>query len=1039
MEVRLDDIIVTKSGDSDGGENCNLFGQNAAVLIKDGAVANLINAQVVSTAKGASGIFSYGGSYEGRGDGTRIDISDSMITTTGSNSGGIMTTGGGETHADNLTINTSGQLSAPIRSDIGGGKVVVNKGTYVSTGQDSPVVYAMADISIKDSTLTSHCSPGIILRGKNKLTLEDCVLTSNNDVLIEGSIQEAGILIYDPDSTTGLATMSIKGGTINNLKGHLIHATNTQAKITLDDVLINNSDPSDTLISVTNDGWGGSENNVSLDIKNMKVSGNIIVSDAPTSTSSSHSILDLSLSSGTIYTGAINHELADDYKGEVNLTVKQGSRFILTGTSYITSLTNNGRIICGDYDLYVNGEKYDDGGSSYPTEASVVFDGATLTVKDRYGKLTIEQDKISKATTVTIKKSGHITLSGSAINTSIRVASSVKDVTILLSDLTIDNSRYALDTNTDASVIIFEPEASGEIVLQGHSTLIGSDKYASAPKPIVRGTESDLVFSGTGILDITDPMPATLDFNDNYADCFSDYQGYAVFQSGTFNLKTNGDALKAVKGGINVSGATINIEYAGQSAVNVDDGVLIVTEGRLDASEVAHCGISASSIELPSNGSVIISGGYVRLYKIGECGIRVENILIAGGTIDITNIYQHSADAIYVPGNEVRDKITVAPIDTNEDKIRVNYNAGAHHGIEVGKRGMTYSYVYVPKSDEEHEAGVMYTQPASGSISITGGVLNIDTTITGVTTNILLSPHDFEPCSDNIYRVGCPGHGIMSYGTVAISNGVVTINAAGDGINCDGTVVISNKAKVSIPLAYTGIEATDIVVGTDAEEQLVINTDTVNSAFVTITKTFKYTYDDSREEHNHYTIHVTKSTTTNNFYSYSGKIISTIDLHRVITVILRSGSSSSYIKKEYEYRPFGHIIDARGYVYIDGGELELYGPNSPDLVPIQNNDGVLTNKSATMILTGVDFQDKSLPKYGSCVFLQPEEGTWGSGAEFKVDTQEGQPIYRGVLYNPGSFLIFTEPSLVSRKLYTVTIGTRQYLLRATPTLNGGTL
>lgn len=1039
MEVRLDDIIVTKSGDSNGGENCNLFGQNAALLVKDGAVATITNAQVVSTALGANGVFSYGGSSQGKGDGTRIDISDSTITTSGKNSGGVMTAGGGETHADNLTISTSGQSSAPIRSDVGGGKVVVTAGTYVSTGVDSPVVYAMADMSIKNCTLTSHCSPGIVVRGKNKLALEDCVLTSNNTDLLSSSNQQASIILADPDNTTGTATLSIKGGTINNIEGHVVHLANTQAKITLDDVSINNSDPSDVLLSVANDGWGGLENNATVDLRNMKVSGNIIVSNAPTSASDSHSILNLSLSSGTIYTGAINHELSDDYKGEVNLTVRQGARFVLTHTSYIHSLVNNGRIICGDYDLYVNGEKYDDGGSSYPSESSISFDGTNYTLKDRYGKIAVEQDKNSKAITVTIKKSGYVTLSGSGINTSIRIASKVKDVTLILSDLTIDNSTYATETNQDASIIIFEPEASGEIILQGTSTLIGCYKYAESPKPLIRGTESDLVFSGTGVLTVRDTMPSDIRFNGSYADCFSNYEGYAVFQSGTFNFRTNGSALKALRGGININGAIVNVEYAGQHAVHVDDGILNIASGKLDVSEAVGCGICASSVDLPSNGSVIISGGEVRLYKIGECGIRVENILIAGGNIDITNIYQHSADAIYVPGNEVKDKITVAPIDVNELKTRVNYNAGAHHGIEVGKRAMQYSYLYVPKSDEEHKEGEIYTQPASGSISITGGTLNIDTRITGLTTNILLSPEDFQPCSDDVYRVGCPGHGIMSYGTVAISKGTITLNTAGDGINCDGAVIISNQAKIHIPLAYTGIEASDLIVGTDAEEQLLIDTDTVNSTFVTVTKSFRYVYDDSREEHNHYTIYAVKSTTTNNFYSYSGKIISKIDLRRIITVILRSGPGSDYDKKEYQYRPFGNIINAQGYVYIDGGDLELYGPNSPDLVPIENTAGVLTNKSATMILTGVDFQDKSLPKYGSCVFLQPEEGNWQAGAEFKVDTQEGEPIYRGSLLNPGSFLIFTHPSLISRKLYTVTIGTRQYLLRANPTLNGGTL
>ena len=51
-------------------------------------------------------------------------------------------------NATNLTIKTSGTSSAAIRSDRGGGTVVVNKGTYKTTGKGSPAVYSTADISV---------------------------------------------------------------------------------------------------------------------------------------------------------------------------------------------------------------------------------------------------------------------------------------------------------------------------------------------------------------------------------------------------------------------------------------------------------------------------------------------------------------------------------------------------------------------------------------------------------------------------------------------------------------------------------------------------------------------------------------------------------------------------------------------------------------------------------------------------------------------------------------------------------------------------
>ena len=40
-DVTINDPTVTKTGDSDGGDNCNFYGLNAAVLVKDGATVTI--------------------------------------------------------------------------------------------------------------------------------------------------------------------------------------------------------------------------------------------------------------------------------------------------------------------------------------------------------------------------------------------------------------------------------------------------------------------------------------------------------------------------------------------------------------------------------------------------------------------------------------------------------------------------------------------------------------------------------------------------------------------------------------------------------------------------------------------------------------------------------------------------------------------------------------------------------------------------------------------------------------------------------------
>ena len=128
-DVNISDTTVTKTGDSDGGDTCNFYGLNAAVLVKDGSTTTITGGTITSDAEGANGVFCYGGNggqNGAEGDGTTVIIKDTSIETSGNGSGGIMTTGGGTTYAYNLDVTTSGRSSAPIRTDRGGGTVYVD-------------------------------------------------------------------------------------------------------------------------------------------------------------------------------------------------------------------------------------------------------------------------------------------------------------------------------------------------------------------------------------------------------------------------------------------------------------------------------------------------------------------------------------------------------------------------------------------------------------------------------------------------------------------------------------------------------------------------------------------------------------------------------------------------------------------------------------------------------------------------------------------------------------------------------------------------
>ncbi len=413
-KVTESSLTVSKTGDSNGGDNCNFYGQNAAVLAKDGATLTIKNATIESSASGANGVFSYGGNggqNGAAGDGTTVVISDSSITTTGDGSGGIMTTGGGVTKATNLTVKTSGQSSAAIRTDRGGGTVTVNKGSYTTTGLGSPAVYSTADITVKNATLTSKLSEGVVIEGLNSVTLTDTDLTANNTKTNGNATHYDTVFLYQSmsgDSATGTSTFTMKGGSITSKNGEVFHVTNTTGIVNLEDVSITNSDSDNVLFSVTNDGWSGSDNTATLNATNQVLEGNIVVSNAAVNGNSNKSTLTLNLKSGSAYKGAINS--TESSRGTVNVTMDSNSIWQLTGDSYVDSISGSGKINYNGYKLYVNGKAYSSD-SPYTgltsTDETVSTDTATQKVTFKNVKKTISESSLSanSKTYSVIKKS----------------------------------------------------------------------------------------------------------------------------------------------------------------------------------------------------------------------------------------------------------------------------------------------------------------------------------------------------------------------------------------------------------------------------------------------------------------------------------------------------------------------------------------------------------------------------------------------------------------------------------------------------------
>ena len=339
--VTLDNDTITRtSADSQGGDNSSFYGVGAAVLATDGT-AYVKDGSVTTDAAGGAGLFAYG-------DGT-VYASGTIVKTTQDTSGGVHVAGGGTLYGWDLDVETNGESSAAIRSDRGGGTMVIDGGNYVSNGVGSPAIYSTADIAVSNASLTANGSEAVCIEGLNSIHLYDCDLTGNMSDLDQNDNTWTVILYQSMsgDSEVGNSTFQMDGGSLTSENGGVFYTTNTESTITLNNVDINYNDDNEFFLQCTGNtnqrGWGQSGVNgadchftgISQDMQ-----GDVIWD--------SISDLDFYLTEGSSLTGAVVDD--ESYAGEggegyCNVYISADSTWTVTGDSTVSSLENEGTIV----------------------------------------------------------------------------------------------------------------------------------------------------------------------------------------------------------------------------------------------------------------------------------------------------------------------------------------------------------------------------------------------------------------------------------------------------------------------------------------------------------------------------------------------------------------------------------------------------------------------------------------------------------------------------------------------------------------------
>jgi hypothetical protein len=350
VTATLDNATVEKTdGAASSSDASSFYGLNAAILALDNATLNITGGTVTATAEGANGVFAY--------DGATINIEGTEINVTGGNAGGIEVAGGGTMYATNLTVNAT--VKAAIRSDRGGGTMVVDGGTYTTSGSSgAPAIYSTADITVSNATLTANDSEAVVVEGLNSVTLSDCDVTGNmSGTYGENSGENIhNVMLYQSmsgDAEEGTSSFTMTGGTLVSQNGDMFYITNTDSVVTLVGVTMTLADGTNLLVVSGNDGergWGTAGSNGGVCTFNMAgqtAEGNITV-DAI-------SELTLSITDSSSYTGAINTD--GTTAAALSVTLDASSTWTLTGDSYVTEFNGSmDNVVTNGYTLYVNGE-----------------------------------------------------------------------------------------------------------------------------------------------------------------------------------------------------------------------------------------------------------------------------------------------------------------------------------------------------------------------------------------------------------------------------------------------------------------------------------------------------------------------------------------------------------------------------------------------------------------------------------------------------------------------------------------------------------
>ena len=318
--IDIENSVFDKTGDTTSDDNSNFRGQNAVVLGIDGSQINIKGSNITSNSKGSNAVFA-------TGEGSVINVENTNIHTKSDSSRGLDATYKGTVNGKNLTITTEGAHSATLATDRGEGTITAEAAKLTTSGEGSPVIYSTGNIIVNNVNGIANNSEIGVVEGKNSITLTNSNVTGYKD---------NGFMLYQSfsgDAESGIARLKAENNTLTtHATGAFLYVNNTTAEVDLSNNAISMPNTSTLVKAAADSRWGKTGENgghLTLRTSNQELSGNIMAD--PIST------IALDMTNGSSLVGAVN---TDNAAKEVTVKLSKDSNWILTGDSYVKSLTN---------------------------------------------------------------------------------------------------------------------------------------------------------------------------------------------------------------------------------------------------------------------------------------------------------------------------------------------------------------------------------------------------------------------------------------------------------------------------------------------------------------------------------------------------------------------------------------------------------------------------------------------------------------------------------------------------------------------------